>query len=227
MRTSSTLADVSSAALALLLACWFVPGVSQAQTRQELAQQRRALIQQQRQLRQQQRQVEQQQRQNGFVPGGNSGTHSQNQNGLAPRAIDRLRDMPPERQEKFLQNNQRFQALPPNQQAQIRQRLQTWNRLRPEQQQELREREQVWERLTPEQRRNVQQNLLPRWQQLPPDRRQAILQRLHSLRDLSETERENKLNDPNFVGGLSTEDRDTLTQLAHLHVGISPDGPGL
>jgi len=150
-----------------------------------------------------------------------------NPNNLPPQAIERLQDLPPRRQEQFLRNNQRFLSLPPEQQAQIRQRLEAWNRLTPQQQQALRDRQHVWEQMTPEQRRYVQQSLFPRWQQMLPARRQAILQRLHSLRTLSETERQAKLNDPAFTEGLNPEDREMLGQLAHLHVGMAPDSPGL
>jgi hypothetical protein len=150
-----------------------------------------------------------------------------NPNNLPPKAIERLQDMPPARQEQFLRNNQRFLGLPPEQQAQIRQRLEAWNRLTPGQQQALRDRQRVWEQMTPEQQRNVRQSLLPRWQQLPPARRQALLQRLHSLRNMSEVDRQAKLNDPAFVEGLNPEDREMLGQLAHLHVGMAPDPPGL
>jgi len=147
-------------------------------------------------------------------------------NKLPPKAMERLQDMPPARQEQFLRNNQRFLSLPPEQQAQIRERLQAWNRLTPGQQQALRDRQNVWERMTPEQQRNVRQSLLPRWQQMPPERRQAILQRLHSLRNMSEADRQAKLNDPAFFEGLNPEDRDMLGQLAHLHVGMAPDSRG-
>jgi predicted Fe-S protein YdhL (DUF1289 family) len=85
----------------------------------------------------------------------------------------------------------------------------------------------VWEQMTPEQQRNVRQSLFPRWQQMPPPRRQAILQRLHSLRNMSEADRQAKLSDPAFVEGLSPEDREMLGQLAHLHVGMAPDPPGM
>jgi hypothetical protein len=148
-----------------------------------------------------------------------------NLNKLPPKAIERLQDMPPARQEQFLRNNQRFLSLPPEQQAQIRQRLEAWNRLTPEQQQALRDRQQVWEQMTPEQQRDVRQSLLPRWQQMPAPRRQAILQRLHSLRNMSEPDRQAKLSDPAFVQGLNIEDREMLRQLAHLHVGMAPDQP--
>jgi hypothetical protein len=150
-----------------------------------------------------------------------------NANKLPPKAIERLQDMSPQRQQQFFRNNQRFQNLPPEQQAQIRQRLEAWNRLTPQQQQALRERQNIWEQMTPEQQRNVRQSLLPRWQQMPPARRQALLQRLHSLRDMTEPERQAKLNDPAFTEGLNSEDREMLGQLAHLHVGMAPDSPGM
>ena len=146
---------------------------------------------------------------------------------LPPRALERLEDMPPDKQEQFLRNNQRFKMLPPDQQAQIRQRLEQWNKLSPQQRQDLRDRLQVWEKMTPSQRQYVQRTLLPRWQALPLERRQAIMQKLHSLRNLSEPDRQAKLSDPNFTFGMSVEDRDTLNQLAHLHVGMAPDPPGM
>ena len=146
---------------------------------------------------------------------------------LPPRALERLEDMPPDKQEQFLRNNQRFKMLPPDQQAQIRRRLETWNKLSPQQRQDLRDRLRVWEQMSPNQRQYVQQTLLPRWQALPPERRQTIMQKLHSLRELSEPDRQAMLKDPNFTLGLNTEDRDTLNQLAHLHVGMAPDPPGI
>ncbi len=152
---------------------------------------------------------------------------ARNANNLPPKAIERLQDMPPARQEQFLRNNERFLNLPPQRQAQIRQRLEAWNRLTPEQQQALRDRQQVWEQMTPEQQRNIRQSLLPRWQQLPPARRQAMLQKLHTLRDMTEAARQAKLNDPAFTEGLNPEDREMLGQLAHLHVGMAPDSPGM
>ncbi len=156
---------------------------------------------------------------NGTRPGANSGS----MNNLPPKAMERLQAMPPDKQERFLQNNERFRNLPPDQQARIRERLQTWNKLSPTQQQEFRERQRIWEQMTPDQRRDVQQRLLPRWQQVPPPRRRAIVRRLHQLRDLSESGRQAKLNDPGFLEGLNSEDREMLGQLAHLHVGMAPD----
>lgn len=156
--------------------------------------------------------------QNALPPAGNA-------NNLPPKAIERLQDLPPGRQEQFMRNNQRFLSLPPEQQAIIRQHLEAWNRLTSGQQQELRDRQHIWEMMTLAQKRYVNQVLLPRWSQLAVERRQAILQRLHTLRNLTEPDRQAKLNDPSFTEGLNPEDREMLGQLAHLHVGMAPDSP--
>jgi hypothetical protein len=216
MKLQFQFGSILVAILAVVLTGLPVFGQGFREIAQTTPQERRA----QRQFRREQRQEMLPGAPNTMRPGGNV-------NNLPPRAIERLQDLPPDRQEKFLQNNQRFQNLPPDQQAQIRRRLQAWNRLTPSQQQDLRQRQQVWEQLTPQQQREVRQTLLPRWQQLPPQRRQAIMQRLHSLRDLSESDRQAKLNDPAFVEGLNPEDREMLGQLAHLHVGMAPDPPGM
>jgi hypothetical protein len=139
--------------------------------------------------------------------------------GLPPAMLERLREMPPAEQERFLRNNQRFRMLSPEQQAQIRQRLRQWNSLTPEQRQAMRERERIWAEMTPEQRQRVREEIMPRWQQLPPERRQAIQRRLHVLRDLDEQQREERLKDEAFLQGLSPEDRDLLRELARLRLG--------
>jgi hypothetical protein len=44
---------------------------------------------------------------------------------------------------------------------------------------------------------------------------------------MSESDRQAKLSDPTFTQGLNPEDREMLGQLAHLHVGMAPDTPGM
>lgn len=144
--------------------------------------------------------------------------------GLPPRWMQRLQEMSPEEQERFLNNNERFKGLPPERQAQIRRRLQQWNSLTAEQQRALREREGVWERMSLEQRRRVREEILPRWQQLAPERRQAILRRLRELRDLTDSERAVKLNDSAFLSGLSPEEQGLLRDLSNLRV-RTPEPP--
>ena len=145
--------------------------------------------------------------------------------GIPPQLLDRLRSLSPAEQERVLNNNRRFQNMPPERREEIRRRLRHWNSLTPQQQRVLRERERIWSEMSPEQRRRVREEILPRWQQLPPDRRQAILRRLHALRDLSESERADRLSDERFLADLSGEDRELLRELARLRVGPADRGP--
>jgi hypothetical protein len=91
--------------------------------------------------------------------------------GLPPKWVERLQEMSPEEQEKFMRNNAEFRRLPPERQAQVRNRLQRWNNLTPEQRAEFRTRESNFEHMSPQQREEIRNNLLPRWRDLPMDRR--------------------------------------------------------
>lgn len=144
---------------------------------------------------------------------------------LPSRWVERLQQMPPAQQQRFLNNNARFQTLPPQQQAQIRQRLQQFNRLTPEQQQEVVNRAQVWDSMSPQQQRYVRETLLPQWQNLPPRRRLVLLGKLHNLRNLSDADRAAKLNDESFLGGLSPDERQMLRDLSNLRI-TGPEPPG-
>jgi hypothetical protein len=124
-----------------------------------------------------------------------------------PNGQERWRNMSPLEKQKILQNEQRLQHLPP------------------QQQQQLRERAQVWQRMTPAQRDHIRNDVLPRWRQMPPDRKQAIQQRLRVLQNMPESARNQRLNDANFTRGMSEEDKSTLHDLSHLHVGGAPEPP--
>jgi Protein of unknown function (DUF3106) len=157
-------------------------------------------------------------------PGLNNPRRERRMLDLPPRWVGRLRQMSPQEQEKFLQNNERFRNLPPQRQAQIRQQLQRWNKLTPAQRQTLLNRAQVWNRLTPKQQNYVRDTLLPQWQNTPPARRQAILGKLRELRGLDEDQRTAKLNDGSFLGDLNSEDRQMLRDLSNLRV-AGPEPP--
>jgi predicted Fe-S protein YdhL (DUF1289 family) len=143
--------------------------------------------------------------------------------GVPPAMMERLREMTPREQERFLRNNQRFRMLPPMQQRMLRERLMQWNRLSPAEREAIRERERVWAQMSPEQQRRVREEIMPRWQQLPPERRQAVMRRLGVLRDLDDTQRDARLQDEEFLRGLSPEDRELLRELARLRIGPPAD----
>jgi hypothetical protein len=119
----------------------------------------------------------------------------------------RPREFTPEERQRLQRDEKRFRQLPAPQQ------------------QELRERAQVWQKMTPEQRDHVRNEVLPRWKQMTPERRQGIQQRLRVLQNMPESARNQRLNDPNFTRGMSEEDKATLRDLSHLHVGGAPDPP--
>jgi hypothetical protein len=126
----------------------------------------------------------------------NSGAYRGNQNRLSP-----------EERQRVLQNQQRFKQLSP------------------QQQQDMRARSRVWQQMTPQQRDHIKNEVLPAWKNLPPQRQKAISQRLGVLQNMPESARNQHLNDPNFTRGMSDQDRATLRDLSHLHVGGAPDPP--
>jgi hypothetical protein len=145
--------------------------------------------------------------------GGNAAHPNLNGNGSkvatpSPSVQDRWRNMTPQEKQRLAQNEERLRRLPPAQQ------------------QVLRDRAQVWRRMTPEQRDHVRNDVLPKWKQMPPERRQAIQQRLRVLQNMPESARNQRLNDPNFTRGMSDDDRATLRDLSHLHVGGALEPPG-
>jgi len=135
---------------------------------------------------------------------------------LPAGAEQRLRDMSPQEQERFLQNNQRFQSLPPERQAQIRRNLQKWNNLSPAEKDRLSHAGDRWEQMTPQQRDLYQNHILPKWQQMSPDRRQLINGRLHTLQAMPPAAQERALNDPRFMQGLSPDEQGVLRNLVSL-----------
>jgi predicted Fe-S protein YdhL (DUF1289 family) len=122
-----------------------------------------------------------------------------------PNTQDQWRSMSPSDRQRVLQNEDRLRQMSPAQQ------------------QVLRDRAQVWNRMTPSQRDHVRNDVLPRWRQMPPDRKQAIRSRLRVLQNMPESARNQRLSDPRFTQGMSEEDRSTLRDLSHLHVGGAPE----
>lgn len=114
----------------------------------------------------------------------------------------------------------RFQDLSPKE----KQNYEKFSRLSPQRQQEIRDNARAWSKLTPEQQNHIKNDVLPKWQQMSPDRQKAVRQRLGVLQNMPESARNQHLNDPNFTRGMSEEDKATLRDLAHMHVG-APDPP--
>jgi hypothetical protein len=166
-------------------------------------------------------------------PNGNNGPARANAQarqqlgvGAAKPWVDRMRDLSPQQRERVMQNSPAFHNLPPEKQNRIRNQFSQWDNKTPQQKADQREREQAWRQMTPEQRQHIKNDVLPAWQHLPPERQQAIQQRLSVLKNMPEFARNQRLSDPNFTKGMNEEDKATLHDLSHLHVGGAPDPPG-
>ena len=127
---------------------------------------------------------------------------------VPPQPQKKFSDLPPQDRQKILENNNKYRNLPPAQKEELNRRAEQWSRLSPQQQ------------------NHIRNDVLPKWKQMPLDRRQAIRQRLRVLQNMPESARNQRLNDPEFTRGMSDEDKATLRDLSHLHVGGAPDAPG-
>jgi hypothetical protein len=144
--------------------------------------------------------------------------------GSPRRWVDTMRDLSPRDRERVLQNSRAFQNLAPEKQNKIRQQFNQWDHMTPQQQANLRENENTWVHLTPEQQQHIKNDVLPKWRQMPWDRQQVMSQKLGVLKNMPESARNQRLNDPNFTRGMSDDEKSMLKDLSHTHVG-APDPP--
>ncbi len=123
------------------------------------------------------------------------------------------------------QPQRKFSDLPPQDKQRVIENYRKQQNLTPAQRQEIQDRKKTWDGLTPEQQSHIKNDVLPKWRQMPLERRQAIRQRLRVLQNMPESAKNQRLNDANFTKGMSDEDKATLRDLSHMHVG-APDPPG-
>ena len=165
-------------------------------------------------------------RQNRNTPGARLSPRQQIGVGAQRPFVDRMRDLTPQQRDRVLQSSRAFQDLSPEQQGRIKQQFNQWDKMTPMQRADLRTKEDTWRKMTPEQRDHVKNDVLPKWRQMPWERQQVIQNKLRILQNMPESARNQRLNDPNFTRGMSDEDKATLHDLSHLHVGGPPDPPG-
>ncbi|HUI40636.1 MAG TPA: DUF3106 domain-containing protein [Terriglobia bacterium] len=126
-----------------------------------------------------------------------------------PGFVEHLRELPPDQQEKVLENNARFNGLPPERQAQIRENLRRWNQATPEQRQVMRERETILQSMKPEQRQELRQ-AFQQWQELNPDRRAAVNGAFRQMLAMSPKERKKFLSNSSTKQDFSADERKIL-----------------
>jgi hypothetical protein len=129
--------------------------------------------------------------------------------------LRRYKTLPPEQQQRALENDPQFRNLPPGQQQQLRQRLQHFNSLPPQQQERILNRMETWEHLTPEQKDRARQ-LHGQMQQLPPERQQAVRGAIQELRSMPPGQREQFINSERFKSQFNPQERDLLRGASQL-----------
>jgi hypothetical protein len=187
------------------------PGQSRAQNQPQRQQQRQDRRQERQQIRQQ------------TAPGGRNGpaarnaTPDWNRPGGGAVHADRppSANVPPPR----------YNNLSPQEKQRVFNNYRALQKESPAQRQELQNRVGVWNSLSKQQQEHIRNDVLPKWKQMPPDRQRAIENRLGVLKNMPESARNQHLNDPNFTRGMSEEDKSTLRDLSHLHIGGEPDRP--
>ncbi len=139
--------------------------------------------------------------------------------------LRRYKDLPPDEQEKALQNDQAFQKLPPQRQQMLRQRLQHFSNLTPEKQIQELNRMETWEHLTPEQKQQALQ-IHSQMQQLPPDRQRMVRTAVRDLRNMPPAQREEIINSERFKGMFSEQERGILREVTRLPLAPAEEGEG-
>jgi hypothetical protein len=129
--------------------------------------------------------------------------------------LRKYKDLPPDQQQKALENDPDFIKLPPFRQQILRQRLQHFSSLPPQQQERILNRMETWEHLTPEQKQHARE-LFQQFQQLPPDRRRMVQTAVQNLRQMPPEQRQQILDSDRFKSMFSPDERNILKGAAEL-----------
>ncbi len=129
--------------------------------------------------------------------------------------LRRYKDVPPEEQERALQNDPEFRQLPPERQARLKQRLRNFSDLQPQQQLRVLNRMETWEHLTTDQKQEARQ-LFGQIRQLPPARRQMVNTAVRDLGAMTPDQREQEINSERFKKIFSDQERDIIRGASRL-----------
>jgi uncharacterized protein DUF3106 len=139
---------------------------------------------------------------------------SQPQGHHAGQWLRQYKDLPPQQQQKALENDSQFRSLPPERQQRLRERLQHFSSLPPERQQRILNRMETWEHLTPPQKQQARQ-LYAQLKSLRPERRQAVQSAISTLRAMPPEARQRAIESGRF-SQFSPQERGLLTGISQL-----------
>ena len=135
------------------------------------------------------------------------------------------KDLPPDQQEKALENDPFFKSLSPQRQAELKERLRKFNSLPPDKRDRALNRMEYWDKLTPDQRKEVR-NANQQLQTLPAERRVMVHRALRHLRQMSPNERQQEFQSEKFKTTFSDQEQTILKNLAAINPPAADGNPG-
>jgi hypothetical protein len=138
--------------------------------------------------------------------------------------LRKYKNVPPDQQQRALENDPQFRRLSPERQQLLRQRLQRFNSLPPERQQQTLNRMETWEHLTPEQKERGRQ-LAMQWRNLPPGRRLMMRSAIRELRGLPTEQREQLIESERYRNQFTPQERSLLKGASQLPLAPADGSP--
>ncbi len=160
---------------------------------------------------------------NGAPPASPQSSNGGNQlhlNGPGPHRGDWLRKymaLPPQQQERQLQQDPSFRSLPPEKQNHLLDRLRNFNSQPPEQKTRILNRMETFEHMTPEQQ-TAARSLFQRYRNLPDDQKGKVSQAYRRLRGMPPQARNQLLSSDEFRNNYTDDERDLLRGMTDLNV---------
>lgn len=132
------------------------------------------------------------------------------------------KDLPPDQQEKALENDPAFKKLPSDRQAELKERLHKFDNLSPEQRERALRQREIMASLTPEQRAQVR-SAHNQLQTLPAERRVMVHRALRHLRQMSPDERQQEFQSERFKTTFSDQEQTILRNLAAINPPVADE----
>jgi hypothetical protein len=145
------------------------------------------------------------------------------QSNHAGQWLRRYRDLPPEQQQRALEDDPQFRSLPPERQQNLRERLQRFSSLPPMQQERIVQRMETWEHLTPGQKQQARE-LYSQLKDLPPERRKRLRTAIRDLRAMPPEQRQQVIESERFRSQFSPQERDLLGSATRLPLAPAENG---
>jgi len=129
--------------------------------------------------------------------------------------LSKYKGLPPDQQQRALENDPGFRKLPPANQAKLLERLHKFNSLSPDKQQRIIKRMATYEHLSAAQRQQVRA-AYGKIRKLPPQRQTAMKTAIHELRHMPPEQRGQAVDSEKYRAAFSDQERELLKRLVQL-----------